>query len=66
MPTRTWFHLKVVVKGDVAKVYLNGDLLKGDQKMVHPRNASGGVVVANGYDNFVYFKNFMISSVDEN
>ena len=58
-----WFNVKVVVKADkdTAEIYLDGQLVTSSQKMNLPKKAAGGVVVANGYEDNVRFKNLNIA-----
>ena len=54
----TWFNVKLVVSADTQKasIYLDGELLTDNHDPKLPHRPSAGVVVANGYDNIVYFK----------
>ena len=58
-----WFHVKLTVStatpaGEV-KVYMKGALVTSWNPR-YPIKNRGGVLVANGYKNVVYFKNFHI------
>ncbi|XP_048590626.1 uncharacterized protein LOC116613216 [Nematostella vectensis] len=57
--TGTWFNIKVVVAGSQARVYRDGVLVRTISGHFSAL-ASGGVVVANGYDNVIEFKNFNV------
>ena len=58
-----WFHVKVTVSTATpeieVKVYLNGNLVTSWNPR-YPIKNRGGVLVANGYKNVVYYKNFHI------
>ena len=54
-----WFDAKVVVGGPKAKIYLDDTLVTSVTPHFLPKGR-GGVIVANGYNNIVYFKNFKI------
>ena len=57
-----WFNIRVVVSKDSTpagevKVYLKGTLVTSFNPR-YPIRKRGGVLVANGYNNVVYYKNF--------
>ena len=58
-----WFSVKVTVStatpAGEAKVYLNGNLVVSWNPR-YPIKNRGGVLVANGYKNVVYYKDFQI------
>ena len=58
-----WFHVKVIVStatpAGEAKMYLNGNLVTSWNPR-YPIKNRRGVLVANGYKNIVYYKNFHI------
>ena len=58
-----WFNVKVTVSTATAsgqvKVYMKGTLVTTFNPR-YPIKRSGGVLVANGYKNVVYYKNFQI------
>ena len=58
-----WFHVKVTVStvtpGGEVKVYLKGTLVTSWNPRYMVRS-HGGVLVANGYKNVVYYRNFQI------
>ena len=58
-----WFHVKLTVStatsASEVKVYMKGALVKSWNPR-YPIKNRGGVLVANGYKNVVYYKNFHI------
>ena len=55
-----WFDVRIEVNNNKAKIYLAGKLVR--QVTPHyPGKGQGGVLVANGYKNIVYFRNFDIT-----
>ncbi|CAH3178162.1 unnamed protein product, partial [Porites evermanni] len=59
-----WFNIRVVVSKNSnpageGKVYLKGTLVTSFN-LRHPIRKRGGVLVANGYNNVVYYKNFKL------
>ena len=57
----TWFNVEVVVKEDAsaATIFLNGKQVVV-QAMKLPKHIGGGIVVANGYENIVQFRNLHV------
>jgi len=57
-----WFNAKVVVNPSSSKAefYLNGKLVANSQSMTFPKEARGGIIMANGYDNQAQFRNLEI------
>ena len=64
---RTWFNVKVVVSNskDTVEIYLDDKLVTDSQRMNLERSASGGIVVANGFENIVRFKNLKVEAFVE-
>ena len=60
-----WFNIRVVVSNSTpageVKVYLKGTLVTS-YNLRYPIRKRGGVLVANGYNNVVYYKNFKFFS----
>ena len=55
-----WFRLQVeITASGKAKVFMNGNLVTSWTSR-YPIKARGGVVVANGYQNVVYMRNFRL------
>ena len=62
--TRTWFKLSIIVSQEKAQIWIDDKLLKAEQKTLLPSQARGGILVPNGYNNIVYFKNFQITPIE--
>ena len=62
VPMNQWFKLAVelTANADTAWVYLNGALVTNSHPMYFPHRASGGIIVGNGYDNIVRFKDLRV------
>ena len=58
-----WFDVRVDVNIKTAKIYLAGKFVR-EVKPHYPVKGQGGVLVANGYNNIAYFRNFEISKID--
>ena len=59
-----WFDVRVEVNHKRAKIYLAGKFVR--QVTPHyPAKGRGGVLVANGYKNVAYFRNFDISHYED-
>ena len=57
-----WFTVKVVVRGSSATIYLDGEPVRS-LKSRFPAKGRGGVIVANGYQNIIYYRNFRLSTI---
>ena len=51
-----WFDVRVEVNDKKAKMYLAGKLVR-EVSPHYPAKGRGGVLVANGFENVVYFRN---------
>jgi TPR repeat protein len=62
LSSETWFTVKVVVQEDkdTVEIYFNEKLMTNTQKMNLPRHAGAGVIVANGYENTIRFRNLEV------
>ena len=57
-----WFTVKVVVRGSSATIYLDGEPVQS-LKSRFPAKGRGGVIVANGYQNIIYFRNYHLRTI---
>ena len=57
-----WFTVKVVVRGSSATIYLDGEPVRS-LKAHFPSKGRGGVIVANGYQNIIYFRNYRLRTI---
>ena len=55
-----WFDVRIEVNNKKAKIYLSGKLVR-EVTPQYPAKGQGGVLVANGYANIAYFRNFDIT-----
>ena len=58
-----WFDVRIEVNNNKAKIYLAGKFVR-EVTPHYPVKGEGGVLVANGYKNIAYFRNFKISEID--
>jgi hypothetical protein len=58
-----WFDVRIDVNNNKAKIYLAGIFVK-EVTPHYPTKGEGGVLVANGYQNIAYFRNFDIYKKD--
>ena len=59
-----WFDVRVEVNEKKAKIYLAGKLVR-EVTSHYPAKGQGGVLVANGYKNVAYFRNFDITHYED-
>ena len=59
-----WFDVRVEVNDKKAKIYLAGKLVR-EVTPHYPAKGRGGVLVANGFENVVNFRNFNISHYED-
>ena len=59
-----WFTVKVVVRGSSATIYLDGEPVQS-LKFHFPSKGRGGVIVANGFENIVYFRNYRLRTIPD-
>ena len=57
-----WFTVKVVVRESSATIYLDGKPVRS-LKAHFPSKGRGGVNVANGYQNIIYFRNYRLRTI---
>ena len=57
-----WFTVKVVVRGSSATIYLDGKPVRY-LKVHFPAKGRGGVIVANGYQNIIHFRNYRLRAI---
>ena len=57
-----WFTVKVVVRGSSATIYLDGEPVRS-LKAHFPSKGRGGVIVANGFQNIIYFRNYRLRTI---
>ena len=59
-PGKTWFNVLVEVSSDgIVEIFLNGDLVNSQTSHFNIKGR-GGVVVANGYQNIMQFRDFSL------
>ena len=61
IPLVTWFSVKVEVfaGSNFVSIYINNVQLTSTHTMHYPHRASGGIVIPNGYQNIVQYKNLI-------
>ena len=57
-----WFTVKVIVRGSLATVYLDGEPVRS-LKAHFPAKGRGGVIVANGYQNIIHFRKYRLRTI---
>ena len=57
-----WFTVKVVVRGSSATIYLDGKPVRSF-KAHFPAKGRGGVIVANGFQNIIYFRKYHFRTI---
>ena len=68
-PTRqftkqSWLEVSVVVTEATSSTYLQGELVKDEQPMQHPRAPRGGIVIHRGFYDHITFRNLRVQSVN--
>ena len=62
-PIETWFNVKLEVfaNSSLVFIYLDNVLITNTHTMRYSHRASGGIIVGNGYNNIVQYKNLQVT-----